>query len=146
MSNDFSLSPELEEIERRIGRRRFEAPGDARLQVLAVVRFELAKPPAAPAAATRRWAFAGAIAAALLIGANLSLIGASVTRFIPEQPVSEISSAGSAVAQNRSADWIDDDPRVSVVLSSPRKLPAIPSLPSSGHAADLDFGSQGIVP
>ena len=146
MSNDFSLPPELEELERRIGRCRADVPVGARGEILAGVRVELAKPQAAPPTATRWWAFAGAVAAALLIGANLSLIGASVTRFLPEQPVSEISNSSSIVAQNGNDDWIDDDPRVSVVLSSPRNLPAIPSLPSSGRPADLDFGPQGIIP
>jgi hypothetical protein len=74
------------------------------------------------------------------------MIGASVTRFIPVNSVNDASDAGTAIADRRSADPIDDDPRISIVLSSPRNLPAIPSLPSAGRPADFDLSSQGITP
>jgi hypothetical protein len=77
MSEDFSLSPELQRVEQDLAaRRRAEPSGQLKEQCLRTLRAELRRQ------ATRsRWTFALAAAASVLVGLNLSLSASQATDY-----------------------------------------------------------------
>jgi len=120
MSNDFPLSPELEEIEQRIGQRRFVAPSGVRSQILSAVNAELIKPRTTQTNREHLQGFAVAVAAALLIGLNLARISASVSN-APRSRECEPPSAAvtAAIAELEPAVGPEESQRV-VILAEAR--------------------------
>jgi hypothetical protein len=77
MSEDFSLSPELQRVEQDLAaRRRAEPSGQLKEQWLRTLRAELRRQ-----AARSRWTFALAAAASVLVGLNLSLSASQATDY-----------------------------------------------------------------
>ncbi|HEY8751413.1 MAG TPA: hypothetical protein VIM11_25760 [Tepidisphaeraceae bacterium] len=121
-----ALPDELVHLEQRLRRRATVPPSGYRAKIMRAVSEELAAQ-----ARTARWRFAAAAAAVLMIGANLSIISASVTAPIwtPVQHKLDIAAATQNVQALIPELSSDDARRISITLLTANQSPRIPLAP-----------------